>query len=120
MFFPDKGESGQLAKQVCSICPVRRECLLDALRDVERHGIWGGLTERERSRVRHIWHDDRDAALTLADQLANVAGEPPRCANGHAVTGENARRNGQYPDGRQRYDCVQCGRKRQRRYRMAS
>lgn len=30
-------------------CPVRQECLLDALNRDELHGIWGGLSHRERN-----------------------------------------------------------------------
>jgi WhiB family redox-sensing transcriptional regulator len=37
------------AKAVCLFCPVRAECLAYALRHSVRHGIWGGLNERERS-----------------------------------------------------------------------
>ncbi len=38
------------AKDVCSSCPVRRECLGDALRhpDQAEYGIRGGLTPEER------------------------------------------------------------------------
>ncbi|MEY9854770.1 WhiB family redox-sensing transcriptional regulator [Catenulispora sp. GAS73] len=40
------------AKAVCATCPVRRECLLYALSTPERYGIWGGLTAKERGRIR--------------------------------------------------------------------
>ncbi|HVE92192.1 MAG TPA: WhiB family transcriptional regulator [Actinomycetota bacterium] len=36
------------AKAFCAVCPVRAECLDEALRAGERFGIWGGMTERER------------------------------------------------------------------------
>jgi WhiB family transcriptional regulator, redox-sensing transcriptional regulator len=36
------------AKAICARCRVRRECLAFALRTRQVHGIWGGLTERER------------------------------------------------------------------------
>ena len=51
-FFPDKGGSTRDAKRVCAGCPVRAECLEFALASDERFGIWGGLSERERRRVR--------------------------------------------------------------------
>ena len=51
-FFPDKGGSTRDAKRVCAGCPVRAECLEYALAGDERFGIWGGLSERERRRVR--------------------------------------------------------------------
>ena len=36
------------AKAVCSVCPVRPECLWKALITKERRGVLGGLTEHER------------------------------------------------------------------------
>jgi WhiB family redox-sensing transcriptional regulator len=50
-FFPDKGGSTREAKKVCLSCPVRSQCLEDALTRGERFGIWGGLSERERRRA---------------------------------------------------------------------
>lgn len=51
-FFPEKGGSTRDAKKVCSGCTVRSECLEYALKNDERFGIWGGLSERERRRLR--------------------------------------------------------------------
>ena len=51
-FFPEKGGSTREAKRVCSGCEVRAECLEFALANDERFGIWGGLSERERRRLR--------------------------------------------------------------------
>ncbi|MFC7403073.1 WhiB family transcriptional regulator [Citricoccus sp. GCM10030269] len=51
-FFPEKGGSTRDAKKVCSACTVRSECLEYALGNDERFGIWGGLSERERRRLR--------------------------------------------------------------------
>jgi WhiB family transcriptional regulator, redox-sensing transcriptional regulator len=42
----------KLAKQVCRGCPVRTECLVYAMETPVDHGVWGGLTERERRRLR--------------------------------------------------------------------
>lgn len=39
----------------CRTCPVRRECLLDALARDERWGIWGGLTPLQRDEYARIW-----------------------------------------------------------------
>lgn len=52
-FFPEKGGSTNEAKLVCQCCLVRTECLDYALANDERFGIWGGLSERERRRLRH-------------------------------------------------------------------
>ena len=51
-FFPEKGGSTREAKRVCTGCDVRAECLEFALANDERFGIWGGLSERERRRLR--------------------------------------------------------------------
>ena len=51
-FFPEKGGSTREAKRICSGCEVRAECLEYALTNDERFGIWGGLSERERRRLR--------------------------------------------------------------------
>jgi WhiB family redox-sensing transcriptional regulator len=51
-FFPEKGGSTREAKRVCMSCEVRAECLDYALAKDERFGIWGGLSERERRRVK--------------------------------------------------------------------
>jgi len=51
-FFPEKGGSTRDAKKVCGGCNVRSQCLEYALANDERFGIWGGLSERERRRLR--------------------------------------------------------------------
>ena len=52
-FFPEKGGSTREAKRICSGCDVRAECLDYALAHDERFGIWGGLSERERRKLKH-------------------------------------------------------------------
>ena len=51
-FFPEKGGSTRDAKKICTQCEVKAECLEYALANDERFGIWGGLSERERRRLR--------------------------------------------------------------------
>ena len=51
-FFPEKGGSTREAKKICVGCEVRGECLEYALENDERFGIWGGLSERERRKLR--------------------------------------------------------------------
>jgi WhiB family redox-sensing transcriptional regulator len=51
-FFPEKGGSTREAKKICTGCEVKAECLEFALANDERFGIWGGLSERERRRLR--------------------------------------------------------------------
>ena len=51
-FFPEKGGSTREAKRICLGCEVRDACLEYALAHDERFGIWGGLSERERRRLK--------------------------------------------------------------------
>jgi WhiB family redox-sensing transcriptional regulator len=51
-FFPEKGGSTRDAKRICTTCDVRDECLEYALQNDERFGIWGGLSERERRKLK--------------------------------------------------------------------
>ncbi len=51
-FFPEKGGSTREAKKICEQCDVRAQCLEYALENDERFGIWGGLSERERRKLR--------------------------------------------------------------------
>ncbi|MDF2444247.1 MAG: WhiB family transcriptional regulator, redox-sensing transcriptional regulator [Subtercola sp.] len=51
-FFPEKGGSTRDAKRICQTCEVKSQCLEYALQNDERFGIWGGLSERERRKLR--------------------------------------------------------------------
>lgn len=52
LWFPARGDylTAREAKAICATCPVRQECLDDGLR--EKVGIRGGLSEKERQRMR--------------------------------------------------------------------
>lgn len=52
VFFPGSGESDEHAKAICRSCPVRLKCLDYAITNRQAHGIWGGLNDTERRRVR--------------------------------------------------------------------
>jgi|SRR5579872_3411863 len=71
VFFPRPGRGADRARALCAACPVRPECLADALENSARHGpglygIWGGTTERERRRLRRKTGGDVTAAVALA------------------------------------------------------
>lgn len=68
LFFPERGASTREAKAVCKGCQVREDCLEFALSNGEKFGIWGGLSERERRRIR------RQRALARAEGLARAQG----------------------------------------------
>lgn len=57
---PDKRRREQRAKEICSQCAVLEECRTYAFEIREQHGIWGGLTEKERR-----------ALIAAENQLAN-------------------------------------------------
>jgi WhiB family redox-sensing transcriptional regulator len=79
VFFPERGESAGPARQVCAACPVRQPCLDYAITNRITHGIWGGLTERERRALRSRWvrtarrDRDRDVAAAAAAGYAAAA-----------------------------------------------
>lgn len=52
LMFPTQGESTKAAKAMCRRCEVQAECLAYAMNNGEKFGIWGGLSERERRRLR--------------------------------------------------------------------
>lgn len=56
------------AKKVCATCPVRVDCLVTALNNQDKHGVWGGTTRNERMRLMARTHDDVQAAV--AQQMA--------------------------------------------------
>lgn len=51
------------AKAICAMCPVLEQCREHALKNDERFGIWGGLTEKERAAIKR----QREAAPEIAD-----------------------------------------------------
>jgi WhiB family redox-sensing transcriptional regulator len=52
LFFPDAGESAAKAISICDRCAVELQCLQYALDHDERFGVWGGVSERDRRRMR--------------------------------------------------------------------
>ena len=59
-FFPGPEDLGGVsrAKAVCASCPVAGECLSFAIETRQPDGIWGGLTPKERARVRRHWIEE--------------------------------------------------------------
>lgn len=82
VFFPEKGGSSRDAKQVCLACDVLQECRDYALKNDERFGVWGGLSEYERRKIR--WR--RKAAtpppvpvlVPAPEPMQPGAGRPPQ------------------------------------------
>lgn len=62
LFFTERGASTREAKEVCKGCVVKTDCLEYALDNGEKFGIWGGMSERERRRLRRARAIERRAA----------------------------------------------------------
>ncbi|MEP6695832.1 MAG: WhiB family transcriptional regulator [Pseudonocardiales bacterium] len=60
-----QGAAQNRAKAVCIGCPVRTECLADALDNRVEFGVWGGMTERERRALLRRRPDVRSWARLL-------------------------------------------------------
>jgi WhiB family redox-sensing transcriptional regulator len=52
LFFPSLGADSVKAKVICSICPVRQECLDYALPQADLSGIWAGTSAKPRQKLR--------------------------------------------------------------------
>jgi hypothetical protein len=51
LFYPERGENTAPIHAVCDGCPVRADCLADAIARDDLHGHWGGTSEVRRKRV---------------------------------------------------------------------
>jgi WhiB family transcriptional regulator, redox-sensing transcriptional regulator len=68
-----RGAEQNKAKQLCTGCPVRTECLAEALDNQIEWGVWGGMTERERRallrrRPAASWRSVLETARTRAEE----------------------------------------------------
>src|SRR5438477_4942593 len=70
LFFPERGASTREAKEVCRGCVVREDCLEYALANGEKFGIWGGMSERERRRIRRARALSARQAASLSKSTA--------------------------------------------------
>ena len=73
LFFPERGASTREAKEVCRGCVVREDCLEYALRNSEKFGIWGGMSERERRRIRRQRALERQEALEVIAETQAIS-----------------------------------------------
>lgn len=101
LFFPTQGDDVDQAKDLCRGCPVLAECRDYALTYPRLHGVWGGLSERQREQMvgplpldpeeagllpcgtaaaykRHLRHGEAPClACTEANRLANRLRQVP-------------------------------------------
>lgn len=55
IWFGDKDEGyhyTNMARKLCGMCPAMQACSEYAIIAIEDHGVWGGLTPRERQNIR--------------------------------------------------------------------
>ena len=52
----------RVAKQICGECVVQFRCRVHALLTAESHGVWGGLSESERRRVKRPYRFESAAS----------------------------------------------------------
>ena len=113
-----QGAEQNNAKKVCRGCPVRLECLADALDNRIEFGVWGGMTERERRALlrKHAdvrsWRAVFEVALEEEQRSArkgsrrripvNVNFLPANCEHGKTTAPETAP-----PSGRVFHACGQ-------------
>jgi WhiB family redox-sensing transcriptional regulator len=50
-------------------CPVREYCLWEAVSSEEQHGIWGGLSHRERNALVRKWQKKYKDTMTLKEYI---------------------------------------------------
>lgn len=96
-----QGAAQNRAKVVCATCPVRTECLADALDNRVEYGVWGGMTERERRALlrrrpevdswRQVLEEKRDAYLERTGGVLLVPDPSPLLAQSReSVTADEA------------------------------
>ena len=80
IFFPPRDKNlykkiADEAKTYCwgpnktSVCPVRTNCLWTAVNQDIRHGIWGGLSHRERNALVRKWRKSYKGTMTLKEYI---------------------------------------------------
>jgi hypothetical protein len=80
LFYPPRDKSkyraiASEAKKYCfgngetSACPVRTSCLWDAIYRDEQHGIWGGMSHRERNALVRKWQRKYKDSMTLKEYV---------------------------------------------------
>jgi WhiB family redox-sensing transcriptional regulator len=53
-------------------CPVRFQCLWQAVSEDQQHGIWGGLSHRERNAMVRKWNKNYKDEMTLEEYVKQL------------------------------------------------
>ncbi|WP_215522269.1 WhiB family transcriptional regulator [Varibaculum prostatecancerukia] len=70
-----QGAAQRQVRTRCFACPVRLECLADALQSEANYGVWGGLTERERRAMLRYYDEVTDWWEWLHNSSDELAAE---------------------------------------------
>lgn len=90
--FPE-GKDQKRAKSICMGCPVRAQCLAEALDNRIEWGVWGGMTERERRQLLRQRPDVQSWAAVLEAATTASQGVKDRSTNSVPVpTAKRVRR----------------------------
>lgn len=66
--YADRAKDFCMGKDRRHPCPVRRQCLLWAIQNDEEHGLWGGMSHRERNAlVRKVEARGEDVVSHVSD-----------------------------------------------------
>ena len=85
LFFPGRGESAEPARRICAACPVRQPCLDYAISHGITHGIWGGLTERDRRALRSRQRGPPGGSVMRRSRRPPPPGTPRRRSAGRSA-----------------------------------
>jgi WhiB family redox-sensing transcriptional regulator len=85
VFFPPRDkllykQVAEQAKSFCHKCPVQPECLWYAISSDKIHGIWGGMSHRERNALVRKWQRKFKDTMTLKEYVFQL--EKRRAPNG--------------------------------------
>lgn len=74
IFFPPRDKAlykkiATEAKSFCNRCPVKKECLWYSITSDEQHGIWGGMSHRERNALVRKWQRQYKGTMTLKEYI---------------------------------------------------
>lgn len=89
--FPE-GKDQKRAKAICMGCPVRAQCLAEALDNRIEWGVWGGMTERERRQLLRQRPDVQSWAAVLEAATTASQGVKDRPASGAPIPTPSAKR----------------------------
>lgn len=64
-----------LGENGTSHCPVRSQCLIEAIETDEQHGIWGGMSHRERNALVRKWRRNYRYQMSLEDYIKSLEGK---------------------------------------------